>query len=210
MLEREAMNCSRVCVPVHRWADGSAEECRLFICSSVVRLEVAVWHAWNTTPLVPGQAGQPAWQFLQTQQTIMRDNCGDCKFRRVGLSSAADPSAQVILQEQHTNVLLSRNILWVKTFLNTEFVFYLTTNVCHLSSLFRYARVRLDEWDTLIRKLSQQLSDKIMSLSMLLADPRWIFLPLVHSSMKLGLIKFCEGAGQNSAEWEAFIAASDK
>jgi len=61
-----------------------------------------------------------------------------------------------------------------------------------LSPLFRYASVRLDEWDTLIQKLSQQLSDKIMSLSLLLVDPRWVLVLVVHSPIQLGLIKLCE------------------
>jgi len=94
----------------------------------------------------------------QTQQTILHDHCGDRRFAgsvyRVLLFCVSDPK-----EAAHQCV-----ILWQQTFLNTEFLFCLTTYVCHLSPLFRYACVRLDAWDTLIRKLSQQLSDKITSI----------------------------------------------
>jgi hypothetical protein len=74
-----------------------------------------------------------------------------------------------------------------QTFLNTEFQFCRTANGRHLSPLFRYASVRLGEWDTLIRKLSQQLPDKIISLSVLLVDPRWVLPRLMRGPYTAGL-----------------------
>jgi len=147
----------RVRVPVHRWAEGRAEECRLFICSSVVRLEVVLWHARNTPPSasVAGSShisdvirhNKPSCMTIVVPEGL-QGRFTDC------CCSVSDPRGAA-----HQCV-----ILWQQTFLNTEFLFCLATYVCHLSPLFRYACVRLDEWDTLIRKLSQQLSDKIMSI----------------------------------------------
>jgi len=50
-----------------------------------------------------------------------------------------------------------------------------------------------------------------MSLSVLLVDPRWVLVPVVHSPYTAGLHETLriEGAGQNSAECEAFRAGGN-
>jgi hypothetical protein len=131
-----AVTCLCTCIQVGWWKGWRMWAIYLFNCGTFSRCHrhtaFSVWPVVPTYRMWSDTTDHLAWQLWWLVTVVNGDSGegGDCgewrlwwlKVCRVGLPSAADPT-----EAAHRCV-----VLWEETFLNTEFVFCVTTSVSHL------------------------------------------------------------------------------